>query len=223
MQQPALYFYLTILTFVTIFLVRRSRRLLWAFVPVVMLFVINFLFGPIAYFRYVMPIAFVTPVIVALALQELYYAFSHINKKKSKTVITYGTFDTLHWGHIEIFRRAKELAGKEGKLLVGVSTDDFNRKKGKKSYHNYQQRKKFVESIRYVDKTFPETSWEQKAEDFKKYRADILVMGDDWRNAPEFEQVKDLIETKFLPRTKAISSTKIRNVMVVDDLEEKLK
>ncbi|MDR0951106.1 MAG: adenylyltransferase/cytidyltransferase family protein [Candidatus Ancillula sp.] len=136
-----------------------------------------------------------------------------------KTAITYGTFDTLHWGHIEILRRAKEAAeelaeiGEPVRLVVGISDDDFNAEKGKQAYHTFEEREKFVQAIRYVDETFPEHSWGQKPDDFKKYNADILVMGEDWKDRPEFQEVKHLIKAKFLPRTKLISSTEIRNIV----------
>jgi glycerol-3-phosphate cytidylyltransferase len=131
----------------------------------------------------------------------------------SKVVITYGTFDTLHWGHIEILRRAKEAAGENGTLVVGVSTDEFNAIKGKKAYLGYEQRKKLVEAIRYVDLVIPENEWDQKPGDFAKYKVDILVMGDDWKGAPEFENVQGLVEVRFFPRTKLISSSEIRAII----------
>lgn len=134
-----------------------------------------------------------------------------------KTVITYGTFDTLHWGHIDILRRAKE-AAEGGDLIVGVSTDEFNAIKHKKAYHSYEQRKKFVESIRYVDLVIPEKEWAQKKGDIEKYGVDLLVMGEDWKSAPEFAEVKNLVQTEFLPRTKSISSTEIRSIISADSL-----
>lgn len=92
-------------------------------------------------------------------------------------VITYGTFDTLHYGHINLLRRAKELGDY---LIVGLSTDEFNELKGKKSFLKYDERKRLLEAIKYVDEIIPETSWEQKADDIRKYDVDVLVMGSDW-------------------------------------------
>jgi glycerol-3-phosphate cytidylyltransferase len=119
----------------------------------------------------------------------------------------------MHWGHLEILRRAKEIAGADGVLIVGVSTDEFNKTKHKKSYHDYRQRRAFVEAMRCVDKVIPEKKWAQKKGDFKKYDVDILVMGDDWKDSPEFVEIKGQVETRFLPRTPSISSTQIRDIL----------
>ena len=90
-----------------------------------------------------------------------------------KRVLTYGTFDLLHFGHIEILRRAKELGDY---LIVAVSTDEFNEIKGKKAYHNYETRKKMLEAIRYVDLVIPENDWKQKRNDVIDYKVDVVVM-----------------------------------------------
>lgn len=127
-----------------------------------------------------------------------------------KTVITYGTFDLLHYGHIEILRRAKELA-QRGKLVVGVSSDEFNAIKGKKSHMPYQKRKELVEAIRYVDEVIPEDNWDQKAKDIQKHSVDIFVMGSDWKN--KFDELKNLCEVHYLPRTPSISSTALRKII----------
>lgn len=127
-----------------------------------------------------------------------------------KTVITYGTFDLFHHGHIEILRRAYELS-ENGKLIVGISTDEFNTLKGKKSHMPYEKRKQMVESIRYVDRVIPEENWEQKSSDIKNYEVDVFVMGDDWRG--KFDELSDLCEVTYLPRTPAISSTAIRKII----------
>jgi glycerol-3-phosphate cytidylyltransferase len=137
-----------------------------------------------------------------------------------KNVITYGTFDTLHWGHIEIFRKARKIAGENGKLYVGISTSSFNNIKGKKTYHTYKERRQNVQAIRYVSEVFPEKCWEQKLSDFKKFNIDLLVMGDDWKGTKQFNALKGKIPVKFFPRTKAISSSGIRKAIVADDLEE---
>lgn len=122
-----------------------------------------------------------------------------------KKVITYGTFDLLHIGHINILRRAKELGDY---LIVALSTDEFNYQKGKKAYYSFEQRKAILEAIRYVDKVIPEYSWEQKVEDIKKYNIDVFVMGDDWEG--KFDYLKEYCEVVYLPRTVGVSTTKIK-------------
>lgn len=123
-----------------------------------------------------------------------------------KKVITYGTYDLLHWGHINLLRRAKELGDY---LIVGLSTDEFNAQKHKEAYHSYEHRKMILEAIRYVDLVIPEKNWDQKIEDIKKYDVDIFVMGDDWKG--RFDFLKDYCEVIYLPRTVGISTTKIKN------------
>lgn len=122
-----------------------------------------------------------------------------------KKVITYGTFDLLHKGHIHLLRRAKELGDY---LIVALSTDEFNARKGKKAYYDYEHRKIVVEAVRYVDEVIPEVSWEQKVADVKKYDIDIFVMGDDWRG--EFDFLRAHCDVIYLPRTTGISTTKIK-------------
>ena len=122
-----------------------------------------------------------------------------------KRVITYGTFDLLHYGHINLLRRAKQLGDY---LIVALSTDDFNRLKGKSCYFSYEERKKLLESIRYVDLVIPEENWEQKRTDIPLYHVDTFVMGDDWRG--KFDDLADLCEVVYLPRTQEISTTKIK-------------
>lgn len=120
--------------------------------------------------------------------------------------ITYGTFDVLHYGHIRLLQRAKELCDY---LIVGLSTDDFNQLKGKISVLNYEERKNILQSISCIDKIIPEESWEQKQTDVKKYNIDKLIMGDDWFG--KFDDVGcDVI---YLPRTPIISSSLIKGVM----------
>lgn len=94
-----------------------------------------------------------------------------------KKVITYGTFDLLHYGHINILKRARELGDY---LVVAISSDEFNKLKNKKAYFSYEERKLMVEAIRYVDEVIPENTWEQKIEDVKEHNIDVFVMGDDW-------------------------------------------
>lgn len=125
-----------------------------------------------------------------------------------KRILTYGTFDLLHFGHIEILRRAKALGDY---LVVAVSTDEFNAIKNKKAYHDYATRKKMLEAVRYVDLVIPEKNWGQKRDDVKKYEIDTVVMGSDWESNENFEKLKDLCEVVYLPRTDNISTTKIKN------------
>ncbi len=123
-----------------------------------------------------------------------------------KRVITYGTFDLLHYGHINLLKRAKELGDY---LVVVVSTDDFNwNEKQKKCYFSYEERKAMVEAIRYVDLVIPETCWDQKRRDVEEYKIDTFVMGDDWKG--KFDFLSDLCEVVYLPRTPEISTTKIK-------------
>ena len=123
-----------------------------------------------------------------------------------KRVLTYGTFDLLHYGHINLLRRAKALGDY---LVVGLSTDEFNwNEKHKRSYFSYDVRKSMLEAIRYVDLVLPECSWEQKALDVEKYNIDVFVIGDDWEG--KFDFLKSQCEVVYLPRTPEISSTKIK-------------
>ena len=124
-----------------------------------------------------------------------------------RRVITYGTFDLLHYGHINLLRRATELGDY---LVVVISTDEFNwNEKKKKSYFTYEQRKLLVESIRYVDLVIPEESWEQKVSDMHEYHIDTFVMGDDWKG--KFDYLKNEgVDVVYLSRTPEISTTQIK-------------
>lgn len=122
----------------------------------------------------------------------------------SRTVITYGTFDILHVGHINLLQRARALGER---LVVGLSTDAFNNGKHKSALLNYENRKAVLEAIRFVDLVFPEENWEQKADDIRKYAADVFVIGDDWRG--KFDFLSDACEVVYLPRTTEISTTEI--------------
>lgn len=124
-----------------------------------------------------------------------------------RRILTYGTFDLLHYGHIRILQRAK---AQGDYLVVAVSTDEFNAIKGKKAYHNYETRKKMLEAIRYVDLVIPENDWNQKRNDVKEYKIDEVVMGSDWEGNEKFEDLKDLCQVTYLPRTEGISTTKIK-------------
>ena len=127
---------------------------------------------------------------------------------KFKTVLTYGTFDLLHYGHLEILKRASLLGNK---LIVGVSTDKFNEIKGKTCVLPYQKRKELIESLYYVDKVIPENNWDQKVTDIQGNNIDIFVMGDDWEG--KFDELKVFCEVIYLPRTKGISSSKLRSIL----------
>ena len=124
-----------------------------------------------------------------------------------KRVITYGTFDLLHYGHIILLRRARQLGDY---LIVGLSTDEFNcNEKQKKCYFSYEKRKQLLEAIRYVDLVIPEENWEQKRSDVKEYHVDTFVMGDDWEGKFDFLK-EEGCEVVYLPRTPEISSSQIK-------------
>jgi len=123
----------------------------------------------------------------------------------TRTVITYGTFDVLHIGHINLLRRARALGDR---LVVGLSTDEFNSTKHKSSLLNYENRKVVLEAIRYVDLVIPERTWEQKLDDVREHRVATFVIGDDW--AGKFDFLREVCEVRYLPRTEEISSTSIR-------------
>ena len=122
-------------------------------------------------------------------------------------VITYGTFDLLHYGHINLLKRAKELGDY---LIVGLSSDEFNRdEKGKECYFSYEQRKAMLEAVRYVDLVVPESGWEQKRSDVHEYDVDIFVMGDDWKG--EFDYLEEEgVKVVYLERSPEISTTQIK-------------
>lgn len=122
-----------------------------------------------------------------------------------KKVLTYGTYDIFHHGHVNLLRRARELGDY---LVVGLSSDSFNNLKNKKSYYTYEQRKTILEACRYVDLVIPEETWEQKIDDVKKYNIDTFVMGDDW--VGKFDFLKDYCNVVYLPRTPDVSSSKTK-------------
>ena len=125
-----------------------------------------------------------------------------------KRVITYGTYDLLHYGHINLLRRAKALGDY---LIVALSSDEFNwNEKHKKTYFTYEQRKQLLESIRYVDLVIPENNWQQKRSDMHEYHIDTFVMGDDWKGKFDFLKAEG-VEVVYLPRTPEVSSTKIKH------------
>lgn len=125
-----------------------------------------------------------------------------------KKVITYGTFDLLHYGHINLLKRAKEYGDY---LIVALSTDEFNwDEKQKKCYFDYEKRKHLLEAIRYVDLVIPEKSWEQKVADIQEFRVDKFVMGDDWKGKFDYLADDTGVEVIYLPRTPEISTTQIK-------------
>ena len=124
---------------------------------------------------------------------------------KKKIVLTYGTFDLLHLGHINLLKRAKALGDY---LIVGLSTDGFNLIKHKQAFYPFEHREKILEAIKYVDLVIPETCWEQKIEDIKKHKVDIFVMGNDWES--KFDFLKQYCKVVYLPRTENISTNKIK-------------
>ena len=130
----------------------------------------------------------------------------------AKTVLTYGTFDLFHIGHLNILKRLSELGDR---LIVGVSTDEFNALKGKKPVVPFEQRIEIVRGIRYVDEAIPEDRWEQKREDIEKYGADVFGIGEDWKG--KFDDLDDKVEVVYLPRTSGISTTEMKRVLSAFD------
>ncbi|MFR3155802.1 MAG: glycerol-3-phosphate cytidylyltransferase [Christensenellales bacterium] len=124
-----------------------------------------------------------------------------------KRILTYGTFDLLHYGHIRLLKRAKNMGDY---LIVALSTDEFNILKGKKTYFDYETRKKILEAIRYVDLVIEENSWEQKSNDVKIYNVDVVVMGSDWKNSEKFEYLREICDVVYLDRTEGVSTSKIK-------------
>ncbi|MDW2326724.1 MULTISPECIES: glycerol-3-phosphate cytidylyltransferase [Vibrio] len=147
-----------------------------------------------------------------------------VKLKSKKVVLTYGTFDMFHVGHVRLLKRLKTGADM---LIVGLSTDEFNRIKGKTSFFSYQERKEILESCRYVDLVVPEERWEQKVDDVTKYSVTTFAIGNDWEG--EFDFLKKQCEVKYLERTKDISTTKIKTELAklnndkIDDIENQIK
>ena len=137
-----------------------------------------------------------------------------------KTVLTYGTFDLFHVGHVRLLKRLSEMGDK---LVVGISSDKFNELKGKSSFSSYEERAEIVNSCQYVDEVFPEHDWEQKEKDILKVNADIFAMGDDWKG--KFDHLSSFCEVIYLNRTESISTTDIKkslskiDVGTLDEIE----
>ena len=125
-----------------------------------------------------------------------------------RKILTYGTFDLLHHGHIRLLERSRALGDH---LTVAVSTDQFNLGKGKMCTYTYEERVHILEAIRYVDKVIPEKSWEQKVDDVKNNNIDIFLIGDDWED--EFDFLKEYCQVLYLPRTPDISTTKVKSML----------
>lgn len=123
-------------------------------------------------------------------------------------VITYGTFDLFHFGHVRLLKRLRQLGDR---LVVGCSTDDFNSLKGKRTVIPYEQRAEVLAGCRYVDAVFPEDAWDQKRSDIKRFEAQIFAMGDDW--VGKFDELQDLVQVVYLPRTEDISSTDVKRAV----------
>jgi glycerol-3-phosphate cytidylyltransferase len=129
-----------------------------------------------------------------------------------KTVLTYGTFDLFHVGHLRLLQRLRALGDR---LIVGVSTDEFNSLKGKKTVMPFSDRIEIVRALRCVDVAIPETCWEQKADDIREHSVAIFGMGSDWEG--HFDSLKTHCEVIYLPRTEGVSSTHIRDTLKVLD------
>lgn len=131
-----------------------------------------------------------------------------------KRILTYGTFDLLHYGHIRLLQRARALGDY---LIVGLSTDAFNQLKGKQAYHSYEKRKLMLEAVRYVDFVIPEETWEQKVHDIHTYQIDTLVMGNDWEGSEKFKGLEQYCELVFLERTEGVSTSRIKRDLSLNE------
>ncbi|WP_144209705.1 glycerol-3-phosphate cytidylyltransferase [Shewanella donghaensis] len=127
-----------------------------------------------------------------------------------KTIITYGTFDLFHYGHVRLFERLSEMCDE---LIVGVSTDEFNALKGKAAFFSFEQRAEIVSACRFVTKVIPEQNWQQKSEDVSRYDVDIFAIGDDWEG--KFDFLKSQCEVLYLTRTDSISTTEIKDNLAI--------
>lgn len=131
----------------------------------------------------------------------------HVEPRPLRRVLTYGTYDLLHYGHIRLLQRAAAMGDY---LIVALSTDEFNASKGKQSFYPYSVRKEMLEAIRYVDLVIPEYSWDQKVSDIERYEVDTVVMGGDWANSPRFEHLREYCDLVYLDRTDGISTTDVK-------------
>ncbi|WP_373050588.1 glycerol-3-phosphate cytidylyltransferase [Thalassovita aquimarina] len=133
---------------------------------------------------------------------------SVLGQRPDRTVITYGTFDLFHYGHVRLLERLSRLGSR---LIVACSTDEFNAKKGKASVVPFESRAKVLGACRYVDRVIPETNWAQKRDDIRRYDVDLFAMGDDW--AGKFDDLRDLCDILYLPRTEGVSTTEIKRLI----------
>jgi len=135
-----------------------------------------------------------------------------------KRILTYGTFDLLHWGHINLLKRSRDMGDY---LIVAASTDELTRLKGthRPSYHQYEVRKTMLEAVRYVDLVIPEHSWDQKVDNIRKFHIDTVVMGSNWEGSERFEYLRDFCDLVYLPRTEGFSTSQIRRDLLVDAVD----
>lgn len=133
----------------------------------------------------------------------------------TKTVLTYGTFDLFHIGHVRLLRRLRELGDR---LIVAVSSDEFNQIKGKRCLIPYEQRAEILSSVKYVDMVIPEHNWEQKPADIAKYNVSIMAMGDDWKG--KFDHLRQYCEVIYLPRTEGVSTSDIKTLLTAFDSDK---
>lgn len=131
-----------------------------------------------------------------------------------KTVLTYGTFDLFHIGHLKLLNRLRDLGDE---LIVGVSTDEFNSVKGKKTIIPFKDRIEIIRNLRCVDQVIPEQDWEQKGDDIKRYNVSLLGMGSDWQD--HFDHLRAQCEVVYLPRTEGISTTELKKTLKILDTE----
>lgn len=144
---------------------------------------------------------------VQISTSDDFASFASDRHTGVRRVLTYGTFDLLHYGHIRLLQRAKALGDY---LIVALSTDEFNAGKGKKSFYPYEMRKEMLEAVRYVDLVIPERCWEQKRQDIIDYHVDIMCMGSDWAGSDRFEYLRDVCDLVYLDRTDGISTTEVK-------------
>ena len=135
-----------------------------------------------------------------------------------KTVLTYGTFDLFHIGHVRLLRRVRSMGDR---LIVGCSTDEFNNRKGKKAFFSFADRKEILEACKYVDLVIPETTWEQKAADIRDHQVSILAMGNDWEGRFDDLEKEAGVTVTYISRTPGVSTTSVKDVLSSMNAERK--